>query len=812
MPSLSIFNRHGPSAAAAWSAAAVVLVIMMTGRAYGEGLDLSTLDGAVQSTVTDKATLYLDVFVNDERMRVIATAREDDDGHLLMQPSQLTEAGIDAKGLRGQREGWIDLSQLPNVTFNYDRLAQTIRFHAPDSARVARKVSARSGVDPMDATDPRNAVSSGTGALLNYTLNANSFYEVKKSDLGYGGMSGTFQGRVFGPAGFGESSVSLSDSDTRRLDSFWSYSDPVSMITYKAGDMITGGLSWTQPVRLAGVQIQRNFGLRPGLVTMPVPGFSGSAAVPSTVEVFLNNTRRFSDNIGSGPFEITDMPVITGAGDARVVVRDENGNETVTQSKYFVSDRLLKPELIDFSFEVGFPRTGFGTSNDRYDQRLFGAASLRLGLDDDLTFEAHAEGGDSLLNGGMALVSGIGAWGVGSLAMSGSTSAGAEGYEADAALETQLGWLHFQASAQHSFGDYHNIASVSRRDVDDDGSYFSYLSERTKSREQISASLPVFDKNSLNFSYTQLETVSGNRDRLLTASFTRPMLGGSFTLSGFGNTQTGDVAVLANLSIPIGGGVTASSSLQSDANGLSSYSTISRPAKQQNGDIGWQLQYQKDDTSRFVATTDIKTPVAKLRGSISQYDGTTYGRVQATGAVVMADDSIFLANRIDDAFAVVDAGVAGVTVLGENKPVGKTGRNGKLIVADLRSYERNQLGVDPTSLPLDVVTSSTSQAVVPAADSGVTVRFVDKSEGENALVVLRDQKNEFIQAGSSIVEGVAGTPIIVGYDGQALLTGVKPHNRLVILLPSGDRCVASFAYQARKGTLVTIPDVPCNPL
>src|SRR5690606_29626780 len=132
--------------------------------------------------------------------------------------------------------------------------------------------------------------------------------------------------------------------------------------TVRAGDLITSGLSWTRPTRLAGIQFQKNFALRPGLVTMPVPGFAGSAAVPSTVDVFLNNARRFSTDVASGPFEVADMPVVTGPGTAQVMVRDEFGNEHVTESSYFVSDRLLRPGLLDYSFELGFPRTGFGTA------------------------------------------------------------------------------------------------------------------------------------------------------------------------------------------------------------------------------------------------------------------------------------------------------------------------------------------------------------------------------------------------------------------------------------------------------------------
>ena len=63
-------------------------------------------------------------------------------------------------------------------------------------------------------------------------------------------------------------------------------------MSYRAGDTISGRtLAWTRPIRLGGLQVQRNFALRPDLVTLPLPSYSGSAAVPSTVDVYVNNIK-----------------------------------------------------------------------------------------------------------------------------------------------------------------------------------------------------------------------------------------------------------------------------------------------------------------------------------------------------------------------------------------------------------------------------------------------------------------------------------------------------------------------------------------
>jgi len=47
-------------------------------------------------------------------------------------------------------------------------------------------------------------------------------------------------------------------------------------------------------VRLGGAQIATDFSLRPDLVTFPVPIVAGSVAVPSNVDVLVNNVRVLS--------------------------------------------------------------------------------------------------------------------------------------------------------------------------------------------------------------------------------------------------------------------------------------------------------------------------------------------------------------------------------------------------------------------------------------------------------------------------------------------------------------------------------------
>ena len=85
------------------------------------------------------------------------------------------------------------------------------------------------------------------------------------------GASATLDARLFSPYGIVSQTGILASntgdgviSQRLRLDSTWTYKDPERILTYRAGDTISGGLAWTRPVRLGGLQVQRDFAIASG--------------------------------------------------------------------------------------------------------------------------------------------------------------------------------------------------------------------------------------------------------------------------------------------------------------------------------------------------------------------------------------------------------------------------------------------------------------------------------------------------------------------------------------------------------------------
>ncbi|MFC3212986.1 fimbria/pilus outer membrane usher protein [Novosphingobium panipatense] len=234
-------------------------------------------------------------------------------------------------------------------------------------------------------------VTRNTGALLNYGVYADIGKDSQASAQ-YDLRILTRRG-VLSTTGF----ATLADDgnggvDHTRLDTYWRIVDVRTAIALTLGDTIGSGGGIASAYRLAGIQIQRDFESRPDLVTMALPTLNGTAAVPSTVDLYINGLRYFTGTVGRGPFQFRSLPNIGGGATATVVLTDATGRETRLSKPLFFAPDLLPQGRLDFSVEAGFPRLNYGSESFDYLSRFSGSASVRYGVSDALTLRAHVEG------------------------------------------------------------------------------------------------------------------------------------------------------------------------------------------------------------------------------------------------------------------------------------------------------------------------------------------------------------------------------------------------------------------------------------
>jgi len=768
---------------------------------------------AGQQSPTDAATdLHLEVFINGVSRKLIASFRRTPNGAFFISQDQLRNVGLIPAKQALSDDGTVRIDRLPGVRHRYDEASQSIHFDSDDSARTIQRISAQN----LDDLALRPSI--GTGVMVNYTLFGSWEHERSTFLPAYRGVSGLFDTRVFSPYGT-VSNSSIARTGARdgygthtRLDTNWTYSDPESLTTYVAGDVISRGPTWSRPVRLGGLQLRKNFAMRPDLVTMPVPSLSGSAAVPSTVDVIVNNSRVYSRAVDEGPFRIDNVPVVAGPGTARIVVRDALGRETVQDTPYYASAQLLAPGLTDYSIEAGFARSHYGIESDRYGRNILASVSGRHGITDWMTVEGHAEGGGGLMNGGLGLLFNVGNTGVATAALAGSSLAGASGLLAAASFEMRLKQWTLYVRTQRTFKDYADLASISAPDLGGNFQPFHWQVRPPRAIDQISLGIPLqLAKSSLNFTFTHVVTAADNTSRIAGLSFSGPAFaGGQVFVTGYRDFDRKSLGFFAGLTKTFGAKVSASTGAQSYGGRATYALDIVRPMGDAVGDYGWRVRAAEGPSARNAAAGSYRLSSARIEAGIQQRGREADGFVQIDGAVVMMDGDVFAANRINDAFAIVDAALPNVHVSHQNRYVGKTGSSGKLLVPTLHAWVPNEIAIAPTDLPIDVDLGASRQKVVPYARSGVSIRFQPRRTIGSAIVVLSDAEGRHIPPGSTARLGNGEHEFYVGYDGEAFFENLEADNTIRVSRADGSECVASFSFRPSPGEIVRVSDVICR--
>jgi outer membrane usher protein len=401
-------------------------------------------------------TLYLDVQVNGHSIGKIGefTLRHDS---LWARPDELRDLGFRVPVSRASETGGlVALSDLPGLTSVLDEKNQVLQVTASDSALLPALLQPL-GREPAGS---RRVIESGTGVTLNYDT-------VGTFSGGQKGGSGSFETRAFSPWGIvssdwlafaGANSSAAGATTAIRLDSSYTFADVNSLRRYSLGDFINGGLSWTRPVHLEGVQINSDFSMRPDLVTFPVPTITGSAAVPSTVNVLTDGNLAASSQVAPGPFEIPQLPVVEGAGTISMTVTNAMGQQVTVTQPFYASSTMLAPGLQTFAVQAGLVRRYWGSVSNDYG-KLAGAAVYRRGLSRKFTIESSIEGTQGAFMAGAGGVAQIGNLGVVNFSMAPSFGSGQAGAQFSAGAQRIGRVFSLSASAIMADRNYRDVAS-----------------------------------------------------------------------------------------------------------------------------------------------------------------------------------------------------------------------------------------------------------------------------------------------------------------------------------------------------------------
>jgi outer membrane usher protein len=537
--------------------------------------------------------------------------------------------------------------------------------------------------------------------------------------------------------------------------------------TLRLGDTSTRTSMLGLNVYYGGIQYGTNFALTPGFISQPVPILTGLSAVPSTVDLYVNDVLRQTSNVPTGPFAIDNFPALTGGGEARLVVRDLLGRETVITQSFFTNSMLLAPGLDDWSVEAGSVRRDLGISSGNYGP-AFARGLWRHGYNDKLTLEGLAEATPQQRTLELGVVSAMpGQW-LGSVAFVASHEEKlGNGDQWLLGLERQglRSSIYLQAQGASTnfrqLGQENDIKPIKLQLA----ANWTYNSDRYGSFGVGYASMTPFDEpRVITMSANYSIGVGKSGSLSLTASKSQ---------GGFSGSSVG-----LSLVLPLDNNRVASASATSTGNQNDSYLAVTQNPTQDSS-LGWRvLAGQEQNHHHEEGGLSYFGRYGTVSGDISNSSDQTALRLDANGGLVLADGHLFATWSGNQSYALAEvAGYGNVGIGLGNNVLSRTDTSGVALIPQLTPYQNNSVRLDPRDLPLSAEIDSIEQVAVPAWRSVVKVTFPVRS-GRGALLKIRLDDGDVAPAGAIVqIEGDK-QEFYVARRGEAFVTGLQPTNRV----------------------------------
>lgn len=610
-------------------------------------------------------------------------------------------------------------------------------------------------------------IESSPGFFMNYNVSGT---ETKNSNSSIGGILGFVGFNKTGSVTHEQSLLNESSSNKSiRGNTFFKKDFPDAMESFVVGDTLTSDGDWSRPARYLGVRWSRDFLTQPGYVTYPSPSLKGSAALPSVVDVYINNQKQFQQTLTPGPFDYRNVPLTTGAGEVNLVVKDLLGRETVITKSFYTQNSMLKEGLSDFSLESGLFRNNYGTLSNDYSSP-FVAGTYRQGLTDDITAQSRLE-------------------------------AGADRQAIGADVTSVIGTL----------GSIHLATAVSKDSEKDTGTLYNVGLERRTPKYLVGAQYKSYSKDYTPFAYSSLETRPKN---IFNATATVPIYKDVATSLSYVEQTSYDTTAFRNVSLATGitlplqisMSVIANKSLSTDKAwfaGLNfniplgkDYSSYLNSNRQNNGDIintvnltknipagegiGWGLNLSDDVTQQTRANIIVNTGSAQFSSEINQGQNSNAIRLGANGSLGYAEGLTFATRNIgDDSIAIVKVGdLKGIPIYNQNQIMTHTNDQG-LAFVKIRPYEKAKISIDPNTLPLDVDLNETKREPVAYAKSSVLVDF-SIVRLKHVLVTILQADGSFVPSGAKVEIKGQEEIFYVGRRGEVYISNLEDVSHLTI--------------------------------
>ncbi|MEX3021404.1 fimbria/pilus outer membrane usher protein [Kluyvera sp. STS39-E] len=730
----------------------------------------------------EENTQYIAITVNQYPHDGLWKIRVADDG--------LWIAGEDAAklGIAPQKDHapWINLTKQKDIQVNYDSLQQQMSLTLPEASLTRTQ---QLEAQPPHANRPLMQAQAMGNLTLDYSLYSSETATQKQSSVQSqlqtsGWLPGQLSSSLKSQYQSGQSEERVSHT---RLMTTWQYDSPEWLASVAVGDNITTGVSWSRQVRFGGLHLARNFQLDPQLNSAPRTQFSDSVVLPSTVDLYVDGLQQSHQQVTPGSYVLNTLPTFSGSGQAQVVITDINGQRREVTLDLYGAPQMLAEGLSSSSLDIGWLRQNYAEHSNDYAASPLLDAGWRYGLNNNLTVSAHTEQHQKIQNAGIASD-----WlpspraGIFSNHLATSQSAQGDGVKWGVGYQWNSQGLGFSASTSRSNAAWSDIA-------------------------RLSGSLPIQRNDTVWLSQTLanwgtlgIGWVRQDSARYLNASWSKSFKNQSSATLGFTHTlSTGDKTIQLMFSIPLG----RKDSLSLQLGRQSTRLDYRHQPDYQQGGWSWQVSQNSGSTRQEHADVGYLNENGEWHIGLDR-DNTSDSRyLSAEGSFMLLDKQAYALRYNRQGIALVSTnGISDVPIAIENRPAGKTDKNGYLLLTDLPRYHNAKISLDPLNLPPDIVTPLTEMYANPGKTEAVKVDFqVHQSQLVTAQVF--DEQHRPLPVGSPI--SFPGGESIVGRDGFIWLENPPMPGLISIRLPSGT-CSVALPFAARSTTTSNLGSLLCH--
>ncbi|MFI8009007.1 fimbria/pilus outer membrane usher protein [Acinetobacter sp. ABJ_C4_1] len=752
----------------------------------------------------DFTQLFLNISINSNTSEDLFSVKQSKDGKLYIRSGDLKTLRVKMDEHIPDSQ-WVCLNELKGIQFKYLENEQSLNLQVPSNMLMGYLVDLtgqQTTSSSLLKMKPLNA------ALLNYSLyhtitNDESIFSGSAEGIFNSGIGNFSSGVLYN----GSNETSYSHEKWVRLESKWQYVDPEKVRIYTLGDFISNSSDWGSSVRLAGLQWSSAYTQRGDIVTSALPQFSGSAALPSTLDLYVNQQKIYSGLVPSGPFDVKQLPFISG-NEVTLVTTDATGQQTITKKPYYFSSKILAKGINEFSVDVGVPRYNYGLYSNDYDDATFASGAIRYGYSNSLTLSGGAEAStDGLSNLGTGFAKNVFGVGVINADIAASQYKDENGYSALLGLEGRISKnISFNTSYRKVFDNYFDLARVSQIRYLKENQITSepqnYLSYSALADEIIRAGINYnfYPGYSIYVGYNQIK-YSDNSYKLLSANLSGSLnKNWGFYSSAYKDYENHkDYGIYFALRYTPSTRVNAISSVSSDSGRLTYRQEVFVLSEPQIDSFGWGGYVERDQdahTNNASIYGSYRARAAYLTGRYNRIGDNDQVALSATGSLVAAAGRVFAANEIGDGYAVVTNAGPQSQIINGGINLGTTDKSGRFLIPSLMPYRENHIYLDPSYLPLNWNVKSTDQKTVVGYRQGTLVDF-GAHQVVSGLVKVVDKNNSPLKPGYSVrINGQQDA--IVGYDGEVFVPNLLKQNKLEVDLLDHGSCQVDFTYNSNQ--------------